>query len=61
MTRKAFIADVAAAAAENISDVVSVLRGDDDGDVNFCYLPPSGDPIEIGLLATGMVSSSNLL
>ncbi|KAJ8066456.1 hypothetical protein OCU04_005516 [Sclerotinia nivalis] len=51
MTRKHFLADVTAASEKGISNVVSISRGDDDGDVNFCFLHDSTEPIEIGLLA----------
>ncbi|APA09798.1 hypothetical protein sscle_05g045680 [Sclerotinia sclerotiorum 1980 UF-70] len=51
MTRKHFLADVIAASEKGISNVVSIGRGDDDGDVNFCFLHDSTEPIEIGLLA----------
>lgn len=54
MTRKEFIADVQAAREREIKHISNIARGDDDGDVNFCYLPPSGHPVEIGVLATGM-------
>ncbi|CAD6441845.1 9b27a76f-85a1-4450-a8c9-cd0173dd82b2 [Sclerotinia trifoliorum] len=51
MARKRFLADVIAASKKGISHVVSISRGDDDGDVNFCFLHDSAEPIEIGLLA----------
>ncbi|KAM3069277.1 hypothetical protein ACMFMG_010784 [Clarireedia jacksonii] len=51
MARKAFLADVAAASQKDIPNVVSITRGDDDGDVNFCYIPEATEPVEIGLLA----------
>jgi hypothetical protein len=56
MTRKAFVADIAMAAEKSINGVSAVVKGDDDGDVNFCFIPASGVPIEIGLLAMGMFS-----
>ena len=56
MPRKAFVADIAAAAEKSIVGVSVVVKGDDDGDVNFCFMPTSGVPIEIGLLAMGMFS-----
>jgi len=58
MTRKAFIADVAAATERNIPGVVNVSRGDDDGEVNFDYAPVSGDRLEITVLVTGILSPS---
>ncbi|KAG9243034.1 hypothetical protein BJ878DRAFT_137512 [Calycina marina] len=51
MPRKAFLADVTTAAGRPIPNVSDLARGDDDGDVNFVYTPPSGAPITIGLLA----------
>ena len=51
MTRKAFLADVAAASGKLIPNVTAVVRGDDDGDVNFNFVPPSGKPFTIALLA----------
>jgi len=54
MTRKAFIADVKAASEKPITSIVDVVRGDDDGDVNFVFTPTSGAPIAVGLLALGM-------
>lgn len=54
MTRKHFLADVKEASEKGIPNVVSISRGDDDGDVNFCFLHDSTEPIEIGLLALGM-------
>ncbi|KAB8304685.1 hypothetical protein EYC80_004050 [Monilinia laxa] len=51
MTRKHFLADIAAASKKEIPNVVSIGRGDDDGDVNFCFLHGSTEPIEVGLLA----------
>ena len=53
MPRKAFLADVAMAASKLISQVIDVKRGDDDGDIDFQFVPSSGDPIHIGLLAIG--------
>jgi len=54
MTRKEFIADVAAAAQKDISRVTGIAKGDDDGDVNFIFNPAAGPPLEIGLVALGM-------
>ncbi|TGO10341.1 hypothetical protein BTUL_0138g00280 [Botrytis tulipae] len=51
MTRKQFLADVKEASEKGIPNVISISRGDDDGDVNFCFLHDSTEPIEIGLLA----------
>jgi ubiquitin-conjugating enzyme E2 Q len=52
MPRKAFIADVTAAADKPIPRISGVVRGDDDGDVNFVFSPVSdGLPIELSLLA----------
>lgn len=53
MARKAFLADVAAASQKNIPNVVSIGRGDDDGDINFYYVHENAEPVEIGLLAMG--------
>ncbi|KAI9648683.1 hypothetical protein NHQ30_003321 [Ciborinia camelliae] len=51
MTRKHFLSDITTASDKGIPNVVSIVRGDDDGDVNFCFLHDSTEPIEIGLLA----------
>ncbi|PQE18799.1 ubiquitin conjugating enzyme protein [Rutstroemia sp. NJR-2017a WRK4] len=51
MARKAFLADVVAASEKNIPNVISISRGDDDGDINFCYIHEAAEPVEIGLLA----------
>ena len=53
MTRKHFLADVAASSENGIPNVISISRGDDDGDVNFRFLHDAAEPIEIGLLALG--------
>jgi len=51
MPRKDFLADVSSASGKAIANVTDLERGDDDGDVNFVFTPPSGEPIIIGLLA----------
>ncbi|TVY68712.1 Ubiquitin-conjugating enzyme E2 Q2 [Lachnellula suecica] len=51
MPRKAYIADVAAVIAQDIPGISSVAKGSEDGDLNICFVPSSGVPIEIGLLA----------
>ncbi|KAH6672966.1 hypothetical protein B0J14DRAFT_654691 [Halenospora varia] len=51
MPRKAYIADVTAANAQNIQGITSVVRGDEDGDLNVCYAPSVGVPIELSLMA----------
>jgi len=56
MPRKAYIADVATAVSQNIPGISSVAKGSEDGDLNICYLPVTGPPIEIGLLALGKSS-----
>jgi hypothetical protein len=53
MPRKAYITDVAAAAAQEIPGIEAVVRGSEDGDLNICFVPSTGIPIEIGLLALG--------
>ncbi|KAH8819983.1 hypothetical protein F5884DRAFT_849267 [Xylogone sp. PMI_703] len=52
MTRKEFIADILTSNSKGIDCISDIARGDDDGDVNFRYFPPSAQPIEIGILAT---------
>lgn len=54
MPRKQFLADVKEASEKAIPNVVSVSRGDDDGDVNFCFSHNSTGPIEFGILALSM-------
>ncbi len=51
MPRKQFIADVQAAADKRIAGITKIARGEDDGEVVVCFVPPSGAPIEISLLA----------
>ncbi|QSZ37655.1 hypothetical protein DSL72_008754 [Monilinia vaccinii-corymbosi] len=51
MPRKQFLADIETASEKGIPNVVSISRGEDDGDVNFCFLHPSTEPIDVGLLA----------
>lgn len=53
MTRKAFIADVASAAAGSILGVSQVVRGTEDGELDFCYTSASGQNINIHVLALG--------
>jgi ubiquitin-conjugating enzyme E2 Q len=53
MPRKAFLADVASASNMHIPHIVDVKRGEDDGDVEFVYVPVSGEPIIIALIAMG--------
>jgi hypothetical protein len=56
MARKAFLADIVAASEKNIPNIVSISRGDDDGDINFCYIHETAEPVDIGLLAMGTFS-----
>jgi ubiquitin-conjugating enzyme E2 Q len=51
MPRKQFISDVQVAADKNVLGITNVARGDDDGEVVACFVPPSGAPIEISLMA----------
>ena len=53
MPRKTFNDDVEAASKKSIPNVVSVRKGDDDGDVTFVLAPRSGLQIDIGMLALG--------
>lgn len=53
MPRKAYIADVAKVTAQEIPGINSIAKGSEDGDLNICFVPSSGIPIEIGLLALG--------
>ena len=53
MPRKAFNDDVTAASKKPIPNVVSVRKGDDDGDVTLVLALPSGRQIDIGMLALG--------
>jgi hypothetical protein len=54
MTRKAFIADVASAAAGSISGVSQVVRGAEDGELDFCFTSACGQLINVHILALGM-------
>lgn len=54
MGRKNFLADIITASEKGIPNVMSISRGDDDGDVNFCFLHDSTEPIEVQILALGM-------
>ena len=58
MPRKAFVADVQATAERNIPGISSVVRGPDD-DVIVTFVPASGPPFEINLMA--QPGTSNLL
>lgn len=51
MPRKQFIADVQVAADKSVLGITNVARGDDDGEVVASFVPPSGAPIEISLMA----------
>jgi ubiquitin-conjugating enzyme E2 Q len=51
MGRKDFIADVQGASELAIPGISLVARGDDDGEVNVCFVPASGTPIELSMLA----------
>jgi hypothetical protein len=53
MTRKAFIADVASAAAGSISGVSQVVRGAEDGELDFCFTSAYGQLINVHILALG--------
>jgi hypothetical protein len=59
MGRKAYIADVAAAAALSIPGITSVVKGSEDGDIHVCYTPATGLPIEISLLSLGKLFGHN--
>ena len=58
MTRKEFITDVTSTAERCVTDtflrVTDVLRGAEDGELDFSYLSPSGILIVVHVLATGM-------
>ncbi|RDL41264.1 uncharacterized protein BP5553_01243 [Venustampulla echinocandica] len=55
MPRKAYIADAAAvidqAAAQNSPGITSITKGSEDGELHICFVPPTGLPIEIQLIA----------
>ena len=61
MGRKAYIADLAEAAASAIPGITSVIKGPEDGDVHVCFVPLSGIPIEMSLLSLGNFPSWTLL
>jgi ubiquitin-conjugating enzyme E2 Q len=50
MPRKAFLADFETAKVQRIRGITSVSRGENDEDINVCFVPPVGAPIEITLL-----------
>ncbi len=52
MPRKAFIADLKTAQETQISGITEIKRGENDEDIELCFVPETGPPIEIGLLAT---------
>lgn len=52
MPRKAFIADIDAAANAGIPGMTGICRGEDDGDVSVCYATNTGLSVEISLLVT---------
>lgn len=47
MPRKAFLADIQAAAAQSSPGITSITRGADDNDVIICFTASTGLPIEI--------------
>lgn len=53
MTRKAFIADVAAASNSTIAGIEGVQIGDEGEDFLFVFTTGSGDSVLIRALATG--------
>lgn len=61
MPRKAFLADVTSTSEQALSNILDVKRGDDDGDVNFVFVPTTGASIAIGVLALGMSSAPPVL
>jgi hypothetical protein len=54
MSRRAFIADVASAAAASISGVSDVVRGAEDGELDFCFTSASDQRINVHILALGI-------
>jgi len=50
MPRKAFMADLQVASDKKAQGIQTVARGENDEDINILFAPPSGLPIEIGLL-----------
>jgi hypothetical protein len=50
MPRKAFMADLQVASDKKAHGIQTVARGENDEDINILFAPPSGLPIEIGLL-----------
>ncbi len=61
MTRKTFIADVATAAerctSSGIPGVSRIARGNEDGELDFCYSSVSTGDITVHIFATGMLRS----
>lgn len=47
------MADAATAAAQKPPGITAVVKGSEDGDLNVCFVPSNGLPIEIALLALG--------
>jgi hypothetical protein len=53
MPRKAFIADVTAAAATSVTGVSGVVRGEEDGELDFSYALSPAESINVHLIAAG--------
>jgi hypothetical protein len=54
MPRKAFMEDIASASQKNIAGISDVVRGEEDGDVEFLYTPNGHvEPIKMRMVATG--------
>jgi hypothetical protein len=58
MARKAYVADVLAAAANPPPHISNVVRGGEDGELDFCYTPSTSQPINIHTLASGNIATS---
>jgi hypothetical protein len=50
MPRKIFVADLQVASEKKAPGIQTILRGENDEDINILFAPPGALPIEIGIL-----------
>lgn len=56
MPRRDFNADLKSATESQIQGITAITRGEGDEEIDVCFVPPNGPPIELTLLAQpGMI------